>query len=89
MKLDPGMTQINVVLSEELHQRVKSKAAAMNIKVKEAYTDALERWAATEDPASELTLSELRAISAFLRRAKEEDILLRNLLIFVLNRRYS
>lgn len=61
----------------------------MSIKVKEAYTDALERWAATEDPASELTLSELRAISAFLRRAKEEDILLRNLLIFVLNRRYS
>lgn len=89
MKLDPGMTQINVVLSEELHRRVKSKATAMNIKVKEAYTDALERWAATEDPASELTLSELRAISAFLRRAKEEDILLRNLLIFVLNRRYS
>ena len=80
MRLDPGMTQINVVLPEELHQRVKSKAAAMNIKVKEAYTDALERWAAGEDPASELTLSELRAISAFL---------LRNLLIFVLNRRYS
>ena len=85
-----GMKQINVILDEALHRKVKEKAGAMGITVQDGYADALQKWVTDSDPAQSFTLEDLRKLGRFwLAPVDKGDEWLKKSLQYILDQRYS